>query len=65
MYSLEYAKGTLIGAYSVSISWMQMPVTFFILLMLEPTIVVTCKSSSGALIPRLCRRVSEMNMSLD
>ena len=65
MYSFEYMKGTLIGAYSFSIFWMKILVTFFVLMVLEPMIVLTWKSTSGALIPKLCRRASEINTSLD
>ena len=65
MYSREYANGILIGVYSLSMSWMNNPATFLVLIVFEPTIVLTCRSTSSASTSSWSSKVSEMNTSVD
>ena len=65
MYSPEYANGTVIGAYSFSKSLMNSPITFLFLIEFEPTIVLTCRSTSGASTSGCSSMASEMNASVD
>ena len=44
---------------------MESPVTFLVVMVFEPTIVLTYKSTSGASTSRLSSRASEMNTSVD
>ena len=65
MYFREYANGTLIGAYSFSKPSMDSPITFLVLIEFEPTIVLTCKSTSSASTSGCSSKASEMNASVD
>ena len=44
---------------------MKISVTFLVLMVLDPTIVLTCRLTSGASTSKSFSRVSEMNTSVD